>query len=376
MPLPGYHNLSPDSNNITIEYSKIDFSKTTHSTVVYKKNNKPWEKAYGNSLNFEDMGPGEHHIKLGLVFEQNELPEKIEEIKFFIRQKFYQTIGAKIIVALVLLSVLFFAINYYISQKNVKVLGQQVKKRTQQLSLKMQELDEANNLLKTKNKNLSSYTYLVSHDLKAPLYNISSFLNIISERNKSKFDEKDIEYLGNVNYSLESMLSKINDLLCYSKISSNINLSNVEPINLNDIINEVKKDFKYEIEKKSIQFIVESELPKIKLEKISAHLLFQNLISNSIKYSRLKHPFIKINSDKNSEHITILVKDNGIGIKESYQPEAFDIFSRGQNNQSYEGTGIGLAICKKIVEAHNGSIELNSEENVGTVLSLIFPKVN
>jgi len=179
-----------------------------------------------------------------------------------------------------------------------------------------------------------------------------------------------------VNKGLQSMLNKINDLLKYSKIASDIDLNNIETVNLNTIIYEVKKDFKYEIENKSIQFIVEADLPKVKLEKTSAHILFQNLISNSIKYNQSKKPLIQIRAIQNKKDITILVKDNGIGIKEAYKTEVFEIFGRGENSKEYEGTGIGLAMCEKIVTAHKGKIELNSEVNVGTVLSLIFPKVS
>jgi len=344
MPLSDYYELEPDSNNITIAFNKIDFSNTINSTVVYKKNDDPWKKTLNNTLNFDDMEHGVHHLKLGLVFEQNELPEKIEELRFYIKPKFYQTNWAKLIAAVIIFTILFLAVNYYNTQKNLTILEEEVKIRTQQLSTNMQELDEVNHQLKNKNLNLNSYTYLVSHDLKAPLYNISGFLNIFSEKNKNKFDD--------------------------------INLSEIEPANLNNIIYEVKKDFKYEIEKKSIQFVVEADLPNVKLEKTSAHILFQNLISNSIKYSQSKKPIIQISSIQNKKDVIILIKDNGIGIKEEYKAEVFEIFGRGENSKAYEGTGIGLAMCKKIVTAHKGKVELNSEENVGTVLSLIFPKVS
>jgi len=371
-----YNELKDSVNDITIHFNKIDFTKTINSQVAYKKDNDKWEKTQNTSLNFDDMAHGKHTIKLGLVSGNEEIPSKIEKINFHIKPKFHQTIWAKLIAGLAALVMIFLVFSYFFSQQNLKVLENLVTKRTQQLNFKMQELDEVNSQLKIKNKNLSSYTYLVSHDLKAPLYNISSFLKIISEKNKEKFDNTDKEYFKNINYGLKSMINKINDLLKYSKVTSDIDLEKIEPLNLNKIITEVKKDFKYEIDKKSIQFLVDTDLPKVKLEKTSAHLLFQNLISNAVKYNRSNQPFIKINSHQNAKHITIAVKDNGIGIKESYQPEAFDIFSRGHNNQSYEGTGIGLAICKKIVEAHNGKIELDSSENIGTVLSLTFPKVS
>jgi len=100
--------------------------------------------------------------------------------------------------------------------------------------------------------------------------------------------------------------------------------------------------------------------------------LFQNLISNSIKYNQSNKPIIKISSQQTPNKTILLVEDNGIGISKNYQSEAFEIFSRGHSNMEYEGTGIGLAICKKIVEAHNGHIELDSEKNKGTIFSLIF----
>lgn len=376
LPLKNEYKLKPDNNNITIKFNKIDINNKLKTWFVYQKNSGEWKETNNNSLNFDNEKQGEHKIKIGLVFSQNEIPQKTEELTYYIEQKFYQTVWAKIIAALSVLILVFLTYSFLLSKQNLKVLENKVAERTHQLNLKVQELDATNSDLKMKNENLNSYTYLVSHDLKAPLYNISSFLKIISAKNKNNFDQKDKEHLGYINHSLKGMITKIDDLLIFSKVAANVDLKLVKPINLNTIIDNLLIDFQYEIEKKDVQFDIDPQLPLIKLEKTSANLLFQNLISNSIKYNKSRNPLIKIYTERCDNLITIKVKDNGIGMGESYQAEAFDIFSRGEENEEYEGTGIGLAICKKIVKVHKGDIKLTSKKNKGTVLSLIFPIVS
>lgn len=367
------YELQPNENNITIAYNKIDFNKTIKSQFAYKMNNNKWMYTNNKSLSFVDLEPGKHNVKLGLVNERNKIPQKFKELKFNIQPKFHQTKWAKLIFSLIFLVFTFLIINYFLAQKNLKTLERKVVERTQLLQLKMKELDEVNLKLKLKNTNLNSYTYLVSHDLKTPLHNITGFLNIITKKNEHAFDKKDKEYFRMVNQGLNSMMAKITDLLKYSKVSTEVNLNEIEPINLNEIINEIIKDFKFEIDKRKVNIVVEENLPEVKLEKTSAQLLFQNLISNSIKYNVSLAPFIEITSQENLEQTIIEIKDNGIGISKDYQCEVFDIFNRGTHSAQYEGTGVGLAICKKIVEAHHGNIKLKSKKNVGSVFSLVFP---
>jgi len=373
LPLQGAYYLQSDENNITIAYNKIDFNKTITTQFAYKKNDNKWMYTNNKSINFVDLKHGEHIVKLGLVYERDKTPQKFKTVKFNIQPKFYQTKWAKLIFTLIALIITFLVINYFVTQKNLKILEGKVAERTQQLQLKMEELDEVNHKLKLKNTNLNSYTYLISHDLKTPLHNITGFLNIISKKNKHTFDKKDNEYFAIVDQSLKSMMAKISDLLKYSKVSADINLAIIKPLDLNEIIDEIIKNFKFEIDKRHVDIVLEENLPKVKLEKTAAQLLFQNLISNSIKYNVSNVPRIEIFSKQNHEQTEITIKDNGIGICKDYQPEVFDIFSRAPNSVQYEGTGIGLAICKKIVEAHQGIIKLKSQENSGSMFSLVFP---
>jgi len=375
IPLKNNYEFEANQNNLSISYNKIDLNNIINTKFAYKQNDEPWHYRKKNSLDLLDLKHGYHKLKFGLVTNKNEKPQKYEEFNFYIKPMFSQTKWAKFIFGLFFLLLVLLSSNYFFTQKNLRILEKQVEKRTKQLQTKMQELDEVNSKLKTKNESLNSYTYLVSHDLKAPLYNISSFLNIIFKKNKDKFDKQDEEYFGFINEGLQSMIDKVNDLLKYSKVRSDIDLRTLKQINLNDIVAEVKRDFKFEIEKKNIKFLIEPNLPKVKLEKTSAQLLFQNLISNSIKYNISNKPLIEIYSKINKNNTTIFVKDNGIGISENYQHEAFKIFSRGHNNEQYDGTGIGLAICKKIMDAHSGFIKLSSEKNKGCIFSIIFPNV-
>lgn len=253
-------------------------------------------------------------------------------------------------------------------------LENKVIERTQELIAKNEELE-------FRNHELQQFTWVVSHDLKEPLRKIEIFIKIIQERFLID-NETSRDYVRRTIRSSQRMSKLITDLLDYSRLSSNVV---PEKNNLNEILNEVLTDFDYLIDEKKAVVKIGS-LPTLTGVPSQLRQLFQNLIGNSLKFSVTgKPPLIEITSEiieeksfdskvsETGKYCRIRVKDNGIGFNEVYLDKIFKIFQSLNDRNSYEGTGIGLAIANKIVERHNGLITAKSSTGNGATFIIILP---
>ncbi|MCC9064534.1 hybrid sensor histidine kinase/response regulator [Flavobacterium piscisymbiosum] len=257
------------------------------------------------------------------------------------------------------------------AQDNLEI---KIAERTKELVLKNEELE-------MKNHELQQFSWVVSHDLNEPIRKIQIFIKIIKELYLAD-DAKAVDYVNRTIKSAERMQTLITDLLAYSRLSSQVK---PEVTDLNVVLQEVLSDFDYLIERKNAT-IKSNELPTIDSIPSQLRQVFQNLIGNALKFSgNSQHPLIEITSeiilDKSFESPTspegkfcrITVKDNGIGFDEIYLDRIFIIFQSLNDRQSYEGTGIGLAIAKKIIEKHNGLITAKSQVGQGASFIIILP---
>lgn len=253
-------------------------------------------------------------------------------------------------------------------------LERKVAERTNELLLKNTELEFSNH-------ELQQFTWVVSHDLKEPLRKIEIFTKIIKEK-YLKDEEKAFDYAERTIGSAERMAKLINDLMDYSRLSSVVL---PEKIDLSDIVQEVLSDLEYVIDEKKAVIKLD-EFPVLNGVPSQLRQVFQNLIGNALKFSRQEtHPLIEITSEIVAERnfdsaispdgnfCRITVKDNGIGFDERYLDKIFVIFQSLNDRSQYEGTGIGLAIAKKIIEKHNGLITATSEPGVGSRFIIILP---
>ena len=240
-----------------------------------------------------------------------------------------------------------------------KVLQQQTKlieKNAQILSQNLKDLEFSYN-------ELEQFSYVASHDLKSPLRTVASFAQLLMKTAKPKLDENEIEYINLIIQGATRMYDIINKLLEYSKVGDHSKL--IEFLDLEDVFKIVKLNLKKEIEETNTELIICSNLPSIKGYKTNLIQLFQNLISNAIKFRNSKPPKIKIHCEPHLNGWKFQVKDNGIGIDEAYQNKVFEPFQR-LNDSELPGSGIGLAICKKVVKMHKGNIQFQSKINEGT----------
>ncbi|MEO9893741.1 ATP-binding protein [Aurantibacter sp.] len=231
------------------------------------------------------------------------------------------------------------------------------------LDITNQKLDQKIAELEIKNKELAQITYIVSHDLQEPLNTISSFTQLLQKEFKGKLDEGPSTYLSFVSEASIRMRNLIKDVLDHSRIGLK---KEVEEIDLNTVLVDLQKDLHSTIDKTEAVLNIDP-LPKIKGYGMDIKLLFQNLITNAIKFKKPEvKPQIKISAEESSDHYSFSIQDNGIGIAEEHQNKIFSIFQRLHSNKEYEGTGIGLAHCKKIVELHQGTINVSSIPNQGS----------
>ncbi|MFP4521198.1 MAG: sensor histidine kinase [Fibrobacterota bacterium] len=221
------------------------------------------------------------------------------------------------------------------------------------------------------NAELESYAYVASHDLKEPLRMITSYLNLLERKNRTVLDPESLEYLEFASDGATRMKELINGLLEYSRIGSGgLKLSKTDT---KAAVLEACSNMRMLIEENDADIIIE-DLPEIECDHIQIVQLFQNLINNGIKFGKEGTvPQIRISCQLKEKYADFSVSDNGIGIEPDRMHRIFDIFQRLYPRGKYEGTGIGLAICRKIVERHGGKISVCSVPGEGSVFRFGIP---
>jgi signal transduction histidine kinase len=242
-------------------------------------------------------------------------------------------------------------------------------------------LEQQNIELEASNKELLAFNYVASHDLQEPLRKIQTFVSRLSDKEYTNLSDSGKEFIDRINASVNRMRILIDDLLQYSRANKTEKV--FEKVNLNDLLENAKFDLAQSIEEKNA-IIQSEELPSMTVIPFQIQQLFINLIGNSLKYSKQNVvPKIKISSKKvvaledeqipkntKDKFYKITFEDNGIGFEQEYAEKIFVLFNRLHNKNEYAGTGIGLAICKKIVENHKGFIFAEGKPNKGSIFTI------
>lgn len=234
------------------------------------------------------------------------------------------------------------------------------------------ELEKRANELQHSNEELERFAYVASHDLQSPLRTIASYLQLLEMRYKEVLDKEAMEFIDFSVNGAKRMQTVIQELLNYSRIST-VRKPFITA-NLKVVVNEVIKNLDSNIQA-SGAIIEVGELPSIYCEPNQLYQLFQNLIDNAMKFVKDKKPFIQIAAKEHEEEWEFTVSDNGIGIKDEFKEKVFLIFQRLHTQTEYAGTGVGLAICKKIVELHGGRIWVESEIGKGATFHFTVSKL-
>lgn len=256
----------------------------------------------------------------------------------------------------------------------------QIHLRSVMLNEEKENQRKLSEILKETNAELENINWISTHDLQEPLRKIRMMASMLVNNEINTLPKEVQNKIVKMQHSAERMQILINDILKYTK--TNAEVSEFDDVNLNDVVNELKQELNDALEDNNAQISV-SELPNVNGIKFLLKQLFSNIIYNSLKFkdnSRL--PIIRISSATNfndaiansNKYFKIEIEDNGIGFDEEYNEKIFKIFSRLNDKSLYDGSGIGLALCKKIMTKHKGLISGYGQSGKGTVISLYFPK--
>ena len=234
-------------------------------------------------------------------------------------------------------------------------------------------LKQINRELKASNEELEKFAYLASHDLREPLRMVTSFTQLLAQKYSGKLDADADQIIGFAVDGASRMEQLIHDLLEYSRVGKTD--KSWELVNIEAVLDRALNNLQVSISETNIE-INRTQLPLVFGEQGQLVQLWQNLIENAIVYRQQEPLIVKIRAEEHQDHWLFSIKDNGIGIAPSYQKRIFKIFQRLHTKQEYPGTGIGLAICNKIVDRHGGEIWVESELGKGATFYFTLPKTD
>ena len=260
--------------------------------------------------------------------------------------------------------------------KAIRLFGatQNITRRKEDEALLMElnkQLKQRADDLAASNVELERFAYVASHDMQEPLRMITSFLQLFRKKYQDQIDETAEQYLHFVMDGADRMKRLITDLLEYSRIGSNKGVA--ESIDIEQLMKEVQEVFVNRIAECQATIICK-DLPVIMGNKTQLFQLFQNLIGNALKYIGKEKPIVIVTGQEEENHFLFSVEDNGIGIKPMFFDKIFVLFQRLHHKHQYSGTGIGLSVCKKIVEKHGGKIWVTSEPDKGSIFYFTISK--
>lgn len=259
-------------------------------------------------------------------------------------------------------------------QNHAADLGSEVARRTENLLRVNEQLRQYAVELEHSNRELEVVAYVSSHDLQEPLRKIQVFADRLAAGSSGQLDAKGQDYLVRMQTAASRMQSLIHDLLMFSRVTTRQLV--VERVDLTQVVQSVLHHFAPEI-KQTEAMIVVDDLPIIEADKGQMRLLFENLVDNALKFRQTAQPpVVQIRAERGNGRpptILITIQDNGIGIEEKYQGRIFNAFQRLHGRDQYEGSGIGLAVCRRIVERHQGSITVLSKYEEGSTFSITLP---
>ncbi len=232
------------------------------------------------------------------------------------------------------------------------------------------KLEETMERLKSSNQELEKFAYVASHDLQEPLRMVSSFTQLLEKQYKDKLDNEANEYINFIVNGAKRMQELINDLLAYSRVTNKA--YEFKKVDLEKVLDDAIFNQEINIEK-NLAIITRDPLPEIIGDYSQMVQVFQNLLGNALKYRGEKKPKINFSALKNDDFWLISVKDNGIGIEAGNFDEIFQMFRRLHTIDEYEGTGIGLSICEKIIERHGGQMWVESKIGKGSTFYFTIP---
>ncbi len=247
-----------------------------------------------------------------------------------------------------------------------------LEERNDELRETQQELEATVRELEASNDRLEQFASAASHDLQEPLRMISSYLRLLEDRYGDELDEDAEEFIAFAVDGADRLQVMVGDLLEYSRVETRGDP--FEPVELDAVLEDALTDLQVRIEETDAEITAE-ELPRVAGDRSQLRQLFQNLVSNALEYSGDEPPRVHVSAERTGDRWEIAVRDEGIGIDPEDQERIFEVFDRLHTQADHEGTGIGLALCQRIAERHDGTLEVDSEPGEGATFSVVLPPV-
>ncbi|MEZ4884518.1 MAG: two-component regulator propeller domain-containing protein [Chitinophagales bacterium] len=379
--------LSYKHQLITFEYAVLDFMSFEHYEYAYQLegfDDDCMNIGERNSVTYTNLAPNTYTFKVKAKNNAGVWSQPTV-LKINIKPPIWQTWWFILLMVLAVWLGLFLIQSrreIFIRRRNDE-LEQKIKERTKELNkniTQLQEkeviLEEKNNELKryiASNSDLENFAYIAAHDLRTPLANIMGLTEILKMSIDQKLNEEELEILEHINFSAANMKRLTEDLLTYSRV--NTQKQNIEVVELKKLLELLLQELNISIEVKDATIELHNIPELIRGDYSQIRQLFQNLISNAIKFAGSKSPpKVIITAKFEKDNWLFAVKDNGIGISEVSLKKIFLLFEKLHNNSEYEGTGIGLAMCKTIVERHDGKIWVHSKPHEGSTFYFTISK--
>lgn len=360
---------------ITLDFGVFDFlnpHRYSYSYIV-EGLDQEWKKlGKQQSIALTNLNPGDYkiHVKGNDQFNNQASPAILN---ISVLAPFWQQAWFYVLSFLMGIGLINLLIQY--KQKKIKTQKKELEKVVSERTDELIKNNEQLKLYIESNMKLEQFAHAASHDLKSPMRTISSYIGLLRIKLKDKISDGESQYFDYIEEGAQRLHNLVNDMLEFAKIKSD-NL-NIEEVSAPEMITAVVESLSYNIEEKKAIVNIKNIPATLAVDKIKFSRVIQNLVTNALKFmDHGKVPIITIlgNTSNGNHHITVI--DNGIGISGENQKKIFDIFSRVAHDDSYDGTGMGLAISRKIIESHNGTLQVKSKPGTGSkfIISLPFYK--
>ncbi len=338
-----------------------------------------YEKAYNAVMKFQELQDSflneanrDRIAKLEMGYqlkvqeaENEELTKRQAQQNIILRQRTLIALATGLIAFLLIL----LAIKQWRTNQERALLNRQLEETVQKRTA---ALKSANQNLRRSNDELERFTFIASHDLKEPLRNITSFVNLI-QRKLARTEDQDLqEYMGFVTRNTKQLYALVEDILTHSRVRHNEE-DGTGQVEIGEVLEEIKSTLSHILEERSAQ-LEWTAMPTLQGHRSDFYLLFKNLIENGLKYNESQAPKIQLMSKLEEDDWCFACRDNGLGIAPAYHQQIFQMFTRLNNRGKYLGSGIGLATCQKIVQKYQGELWVESEEGQGSTFYFRLPR--
>jgi signal transduction histidine kinase/ligand-binding sensor domain-containing protein len=379
-----------DQSVISFEFASLNYAVQDKKQYSYMLEgfDRDWNYVgTRHTATYTNLNPGDYVFKVRGLDNEGKWSARAAIIHLTVTPPYWMTWWFRLVVVVAIICGIIGFYRYRVSAIRKQKLRLQRLVRQQTLRLRQSaeeefrarqeaelaklEVEEANVKLARKNKELEQFAYVASHDMQEPLRTTSSFVSLLQKQYTGRLDEKADKYLSYIAGSSDRMKVLIKDLLDFSRIGTK---GGLEKVDSRQVVNTVLADLTFAIDESKASVVVH-DLPVIDAYPTELKQLFQNLVYNAIKFRKKNvAPHIRINAQHNNDDEWLFsIQDNGIGIEQKHSERIFVIFQRLHSRSEYEGSGIGLAHCKKITELHGGRIWLESEPGTGTTFYFTIP---